>query len=206
MVLDTDRVTHHGRKHLAGGLFVLLFVLSGCITTRAPEPAPAAEAITVPSVAVLAAQIPAPEPDTTVDPLPLASLPPDTLALDPRERGAFLQDLRAQLVGSGRASYYGRRFAGRRTASGERFDPGALTAAHRTLPFGSRVRVTNLDNDRSVVVRINDRGPFAHRRVIDLSYAAADTIGMIRSGTAPVRIELLPTESDVVPPDTTHAR
>ena len=91
----------------------------------------------------------------------------------------------------GRASWYGPRFHGRRTASGERFNAGAYTAAHRSLPFGTKVRVTNLRNGRAVVVRINDRGPYAGGRVIDLSKAAAQAIGMIRSGTAPVRIEIL---------------
>jgi rare lipoprotein A len=94
-------------------------------------------------------------------------------------------------VGEGRASYYGERFRGRRTASGERFDPDALTAAHRTLPFGTRLRVTNLRTGRSVVVRVTDRGPFHGSRVIDLSKAAARRIGMVRSGTARVRIERL---------------
>ena len=85
---------------------------------------------------------------------------------------------------SGMASWYGPGFHGRRTASGERFNTNALTAAHRTLPFGTRVRVVNRRTGRSVVVRINDRGPFAHGRVIDLSRAAAQTIGL--SGVAPV--------------------
>lgn len=98
---------------------------------------------------------------------------------------------RGRVIGTGGASYYANRFAGRRTASGERYRPGALTAAHRTLRFGTRVRVTNLRNGRSVVVRINDRGPFHRRRVIDLSRAAAQRIGMIRSGTARVRLEVL---------------
>jgi len=91
----------------------------------------------------------------------------------------------------GRASWYGSRHHGRRTASGERFDQHALTAAHRSLPFGSRVKVTNLANQRNVVVRINDRGPHAHGRIIDLSRAAAERLGMLRSGTARVRVERL---------------
>ena len=91
----------------------------------------------------------------------------------------------------GRASWYGPGFHGRRTASGERFNIWAMTAAHRSLPFGTKVRVTNLRNGRSVVVRINDRGPYSGGRVIDLSKAAAQAIGMIRSGTAPVRIEVM---------------
>jgi len=91
----------------------------------------------------------------------------------------------------GRASYYGWERAGWLTASGERFDPSAFTAAHPTLPFGSYVRITNLRNGRSVVVRVNDRGPHVPGRVIDVSYAAARALGMLRSGTAPVRIEWL---------------
>ena len=94
-------------------------------------------------------------------------------------------------IGGGMASYYGNELAGNRTASGERFDPGELTAAHRSLPFGSMVRVTNTSNGDSVIVRINDRGPFSHGRVIDVSTAAAREIGMHRSGTARVKLALL---------------
>jgi len=92
----------------------------------------------------------------------------------------------------GMASWYGKEFHGRPTASGERFDMHALTAAHPTLPFGARVRVTNLANGKSVTVRVNDRGPFTKGRIIDLSYAAAREIGIIESGTARVRVEILP--------------
>ncbi len=94
-------------------------------------------------------------------------------------------------IGGGMASYYGNELAGNRTASGERFDPSQLTAAHRSLPFGSKVRVTNTSNGDSVIVRINDRGPFSHGRVIDVSTAAAREIGMHRSGTARVKLALL---------------
>lgn len=89
----------------------------------------------------------------------------------------------------GKASYYGARHHGKRTASGERFDQHALTAAHRSLPFGTRVRVTNLRNQRSVVVRINDRGPYARGRIIDLSRQAARQLGMLSAGVVPVRVE-----------------
>ncbi|MBB5416945.1 rare lipoprotein A [Paraburkholderia atlantica] len=89
----------------------------------------------------------------------------------------------------GRASWYGRFFHGRRTANGERYDMHAMTAAHRTLPLGSYVRVTNPANSRSVIVRINDRGPYARGRVIDLSMAAAGMLDMRHSGTARVKIE-----------------
>jgi rare lipoprotein A len=91
----------------------------------------------------------------------------------------------------GLASYYGRRHHGGATASGERFDMYALTAAHRTLRFGSTVQVTNLRNGLMVVVRINDRGPFTAGRIIDLSYAAALRLQMIRAGVVPVRLLLL---------------
>ena len=94
-------------------------------------------------------------------------------------------------VQEGVASYYGNELAGNRTASGERFDPGALTAAHRTLPFGSKVRVTYGKTGESVVVTINDRGPFHGNRVIDLSKAAAQQIGLARAGSGRVELALL---------------
>jgi rare lipoprotein A len=93
---------------------------------------------------------------------------------------------------TGRASWYGKEQQGGPTASGERFDMYALTAAHRTLRMGTRVRVTNLRNGRSVVVRINDRGPYGRGRVIDVSFAAARALGMIDDGVVPVRLEVLP--------------
>ncbi|QWC55886.1 septal ring lytic transglycosylase RlpA family protein [Erythrobacter sp. 3-20A1M] len=93
-----------------------------------------------------------------------------------------------EVIGSGNASYYGRKFQGRRTASGERFDMNDFTAAHRTLPFGTRVRVTNEANGKSVVVRINDRGPFSGHRILDLSRAAASEIGIVGAGHG--RVEL----------------
>jgi len=92
---------------------------------------------------------------------------------------------------TGSASWYGDEFAHRPTASGARYDPGKLTGAHRTLPLGSRVRVTNLLNGRSVLVTITDRGPYRARRDIDLSYGAARVLGMLRQGVARVRIELI---------------
>jgi rare lipoprotein A len=96
-------------------------------------------------------------------------------------------------VGQGTASYYGAELAGNRTASGERFNPHGLTAAHRTLPLGTKLRVTNVANGRSVIVRVNDRGPFVGKRLIDVSLGAAREIQMVRSGTAQVRLELVPT-------------
>jgi len=94
-----------------------------------------------------------------------------------------------EAIQSGMASWYGGQFAGRRTASGEIFRPQDFTAAHRTLPFGTRVRVINVDNGRAIDVRINDRGPFTGHRIIDVSEAAARELGFHRRGLAPVRLE-----------------
>lgn len=102
-----------------------------------------------------------------------------------QERVAVVQTL------SGVASWYGGRFHGRSTANGETYNQHALTAAHRTLPFGTEVLVTNQANGKSVVVRINDRGPFHGNRVIDLSQKAANQIGMVNSGTARVTVDVL---------------
>jgi rare lipoprotein A len=95
-------------------------------------------------------------------------------------------------LGTGQASYYAAKFSGRRTANGETYSPGALTAAHRSVPFGRRILVTHLGNGRQVIVRINDRGPHIKSRIIDLSYAAARAIGLHKSGTAQVKLTLIP--------------
>jgi rare lipoprotein A len=92
---------------------------------------------------------------------------------------------------NGRVSWYGPGFHGRRTANGEIFDTNELTMAHRTLAFGSRVRVTNLDNGRSIVVRVNDRGPYVRGRIADLSHAAAAELGFVDDGVVHARIELI---------------
>jgi rare lipoprotein A len=113
-------------------------------------------------------------------PQPKLPKPPQNIALGP---------VRFSL--SGLASWYGPGFHGRRSANGEIYNQNALTAAHKSLPFGTRVRVTNKHTGRSVVVRINDRGPYVGSRVIDLSAAAARTIGVIRTGTAPVIVDVL---------------
>lgn len=96
---------------------------------------------------------------------------------------------------TGVASWYGREFHGRPTANGETFDMNGITAAHRTLPLPSMVQVTNLENGRAIRVRVNDRGPFAHGRLIDLSRRAAQLLGFYRKGTAKVRVDILPDES-----------
>lgn len=98
---------------------------------------------------------------------------------------------------TGRASWYGKVFQGHQTASGEDFDMNAMTCAHRSLPMGSLVRVTNLRNHRSVIVRVNDRGPVPQNRIIDLSYAAARFLGFGGRGTAPVRLDLITADSQL---------
>jgi len=105
-----------------------------------------------------------------------------------------IESLQAKLASTvGTASWYGvpDGFHGRRTASGEIFNAYGLTAAHKSLPFGTRVKVTNLNNGRSVEVKISDRGPFVPGRVIDLSQGAASKIGLISSGVAPVRLDII---------------
>jgi rare lipoprotein A len=101
-------------------------------------------------------------------------------------------DTRAAFRQIGVASWYGPGFHGKRTASGERFDQNELTAAHRQLPLGAEVKVTNLENGRSITVAINDRGPYVGGRVIDLSKAAAQRLGIVEDGLAKVRIEATP--------------
>ncbi len=96
----------------------------------------------------------------------------------------------------GIASYYADEFHGRKTSNGEVYDMHALTAAHRTLPFNTIVRVVNSDNDKSVIVRVNDRGPFKDDRVIDVSLEAAKQLGLIAHGTAPVKLEILELSMD----------
>jgi len=169
---------------------IALLALGGSLTAVSAEDAidtaiPAAE-----TLAELPRFVPTDESFDTAfaiyDTAPSAiSVPSDAVDL------ATIEPAAAEDLGSGVASYYGRRFAGRRTANGETFDPQQLTAAHRTLPFGSKVRVTNPSNGRSVVVRINDRGPFVKGRTIDLSRSAAEQVGIVGAGHGTVQLALL---------------
>lgn len=109
------------------------------------------------------------------------------------ERGAAEMQISGAKTFTGYASWYGKQFHGRKTANGEVYDMDAMTAAHKELPFNTRVRVVNVRTGKSVVVRINDRGPFIEGRIIDLSRRAAGKLGMFFSGTTKVRIEILPT-------------
>ncbi|WP_088890815.1 septal ring lytic transglycosylase RlpA family protein [Leptolyngbya ohadii] len=122
----------------------------------------------------------------------ISNAPPvDTISGDPRTRVSRISFGSIQMAFSGMASWYGPGFNGNRSASGEVFNQEALTAAHPSLPFGTQVRVTNMDTGLSVVVRINDRGPYSHGRVIDLSAGAARVIGLMSSGVAPVSLQVL---------------
>ena len=139
-------------------------------------------------VAGCAQQPSAPEAPPTPAPPPAspAAAPPPPPTPPAPKAGAEPGD-----VERGRVSLYGADFAGKTTANGETFDPEALTMAHRTLPFGTRVRVTNLENQRSVVVTVNDRGPFVAGRIGDLSLAAARQLGMVASGVIDAILEVL---------------
>ena len=120
-----------------------------------------------------------------------------TASNDPTVTGSISQPISQASIATGKAfqrgtaSWYGPGFHGRKTASGERFNSFDMTAAHRSLPFGTKVRVTNRKNGKSVVVRINDRGPYVGKRVIDLSRGAAQAVSMVGSGTAPVTLQVL---------------
>jgi rare lipoprotein A len=123
---------------------------------------------------------------------------PSQPGLKPTQRAYEVNGQRYQPIPSadgfvedGIASWYGKDFHGRKTSNGETYDMYAMTAAHKTLPMNVHLKVTNLDNGRSTVVRVNDRGPFVKSRIIDLSYTAANALGVVGPGTAPVRIEAL---------------
>ncbi len=130
------------------------------------------------AVAQTAAATPAVEPASAAAPAPAVEAKADPAAAS------------ADAM-SGKVAYYGRKFAGRRTASGQRFNPDALTMAHLTLPFGTMVKVTNMANKRSVVVRVNDRGPTTPGRIGDVSLAAAKRLRMTRAGVVDVQLEVV---------------
>jgi rare lipoprotein A len=154
-------------------LFLTLLILSGCSKTSLPPP-----------------QAPSPSQPTvtgkTQTSTPATQRPYTVF-------GRTYQPISSArgFVEEGVASWYGADFHGRPTACGERYDMHAMTAAHRVLPMQTQVRVVNLENGRSIVLRINDRGPFAKERIIDLSYAAAKELDIVKQGTARVRVESL---------------
>lgn len=141
-----------------------------------------------PNLATRRAQAPPPEPVSTPA---TREAEPARREAEPARGEAESARSAAKQVLRGPASWYGPGFAGNETASGETYDPSELTAAHRSLPFGTRVRVTNQLNGRSVLVRINDRGPYSGDRILDVSSAAADELRMKGQGVVPVTIQVL---------------
>ncbi|MGB0212504.1 septal ring lytic transglycosylase RlpA family protein [Algiphilus sp.] len=168
---------------------------AGCATTApTPEdrygtPAPAHEQDRAPSAGEIPPDV-ARTPDARVRDEPRSRYGnPDSYEV--RGKRYYVLETAAGYRERGRASWYGKKFHGRRTSSGEAYDMFAMTAAHKTLPLPSFARVTNLENGRSAVVRVNDRGPFHDHRIIDLSYAAAARLGVIQHGSAEVEVEAL---------------
>jgi len=171
-------------------LGALVGLLSGS-SALIPVLADAGLASTGPNpIAVIGAAAPAPG-QLAIRTQEGASQEEDSLQRTPGLPIAAPQQPQVIQVSMGQASWYGPGFYGNRTASGEVLRRGTLTAAHRTLPFGTMVRVTNLQNGNSAVVRINDRGPFHDSRLIDLAHGAATELGVASSGVAPVRLEVL---------------
>jgi rare lipoprotein A len=169
---------------------VALLAAAGCVTTQRPAPQPAPEPVPQPAPAAPAP----PPPGGVADAVP---------RLEPRSKSGnpnfyAVAGKRYFVLGTaegyserGVASWYGKDFHARSTSNGESYDMYAMTAAHKTLPLPCYARVTNLSNGRSVVVRINDRGPFVSNRIIDLSYSAASRLDMVRAGTAFVEVTVL---------------
>lgn len=172
----------NGRKFLGYGIAALVPAMGLIGAARADAPAPASGFVPIEISSDIDADI-ASAAAVDIDTVIEAPTGSDAVGVadDAKE---ILEDL-----GTGSASYYGPNLAGNRTANGEVFDPTQLTAAHRTLPMGSMVKVTH--NGKSVVVRINDRGPFHGNRVIDLSTAAAREIGLVQRGTGQVEMQLV---------------
>jgi len=191
------RYSHRGSLAVA-----LASALLGACGSVPQRPSPATPSATVPAAPPKAAAVPPPPPD-------LASIPDAVPRVEPRSRYGnpasyvvfgqryVLRPSAEGYVERGTASWYGPGFHAARTSSGEPYDMYAMTAAHKTLPIPVFARVTNLRNGRSVVVRINDRGPFVADRLIDLSYTAAWKLDMLRNGTAPVEVRVLTPGTDL---------
>lgn len=169
--------------------------LAACATAPAPTVSPAGAVLSapkqpstaVPPATVAKSEVSAGPVEKTAavanPPIPASDNPSTSALLAEPQSGAA-----DALVDRGVASWYGRKFHGRRTASGERYDMNALTAAHKTLPFGTRVRVRSVATGKEVVVRINDRGPYRHQRIIDLSQAAIASLGLKNRGVTTVEL------------------
>jgi rare lipoprotein A len=172
----------------------LSLAFQGCgIISEAPSRATSARAVLPPEPRTDNPSIDQPQKDTVPREIPpTVTIPfsPETDEIPPL--GKIPAPSQPTPVQTGLASWYGQKFHGKLTASGEVFNEEKFTAAHRTLPWGSRVKITNLSNGKSVEVRINDRGPFGKGRIIDVSRATARALGMVESGITTVRIECLP--------------
>jgi rare lipoprotein A len=181
------------RRPLRFGVGALAFTF---VTCRTPPPLPKApsEASEAPTERAAKDENPpvrTAEPAVAPEAQPAAASRRD-YSEEHRELAELYAKRKALSTLRGEASYYGRAFAGRKTASGEPFEPARYTAAHRTLPFGTVLRVSRVGTRQVVYVRVNDRGPFGkRRRIIDLSEAAADELGMLRDGVCQVRVEVL---------------
>lgn len=177
------------RRHRWVWLLVVCGLLSLAAAAQEAEPASPATPASAPAAAADAT------PEPTASPAPSQPVSPG--AAGPAVTAGAAPSLPPQATAAetgieGLASYYARKFTGRRTASGEIFDPNALTMAHPSWPFGTAVRVTHVHSGRSVVVRVNDRGPHVRQRIADLSPAAAQALGMLREGISRVRLVVLP--------------
>ena len=156
---------------------LLWLVVAACVTGCAQAP--------------VTPEAPTPSPSAIGPPRapPPAAVPPPAAAPPAGQR-------ETPVIERGRISPYGAAFAGKTTASGERFDPAALTMAHRTLPFGTLVRITNIENQRSVEVKVNDRGPFVAGRIADVSLAAARKLGMVNDGVVEATLQVIDPAAD----------
>jgi len=180
------------------GVFTTLTLVGGCGGIRQPQHATLLNVVSTPSLQSLSLSnisLPA------LSSLPLSSSGEKKKAkADEKEFPTILPQDEEKTIQTGMASWYGPGFHGKRTANGEVYNQHALTAAHRTLPLGTKAVVTNVNTGESVEVRINDRGPYKYGRVIDLSYAAARRIGMWAAGVVPVRVEVL-SPDEILPPE-----
>ena len=187
-------------------LIAATVLLVGCVPARWPDQADVPRTTVPPAASTPRKAPPPPKPPGKTAPATPATAPTPapTLPSGPGNPAFyevfgeryFVMSGSEEYREQGIASWYGEPFHGRRTSSGAVYDMHELTAAHKTLPLPSFVRVTNLENGRSVVVKVNDRGPFAKGRIIDLSYAAAQELGIIKSGTGRVEVEALVAESE----------
>jgi len=201
-----NRVAHAGLHRLAGTMIRLaslgVLLLVGACSTPGPSVGSGASGATTSKTVSRAGGYyldDGPGGAPPVDPMTVPDAVPRAEPLNPRNARPYVAlgkryEPMSELMpyrARGIASWYGQRYHGRKTANGESYDMYAMTGAHPTLPIPSYVRVTHLDNGRSVIVRINDRGPFLHDRLIDLSYTAAARLGYLNAGSAPVEVELI---------------